>query len=62
MRKAGPKDNKRKWPLGEEYYAFINPYMLAALTELVEDFDILSSYKPVIARCWMIRIRKEPLF
>ena len=48
--KAGPKDNKRKWPLGEEYYAFINPYMLAALTELVEDFDILSSYKPVIAR------------
>ena len=48
--KAGPKDNKRKWPLGEEYYAFINPYMLAALTELVEDFDILSAYKPVIAR------------
>ena len=48
--KAGPKDNKRKWPLGEEYYVFINPYMLAALTELVEDFDIFSSYKPVIAR------------
>ena len=48
--KAGPKDNKRKWPLGEEYYAFINPYIFAALTELVEDFDILSAYKPVIAR------------
>ena len=48
--KAGPKDNKRKWPLGDEYYAFINPYMHAALTELVEDFDILSAYKPVIAR------------
>ena len=48
--KAGPKDNKRKWPLGKEYYAFINPYMHAALTELVEDFDILSAYKPVIAR------------
>jgi len=40
----------RKWPLGEKYYAFINPYMFAALTELVEDFDILSSYKPVLAR------------
>jgi len=44
------KATLRKFPLGEEYYAFINPYMLAALTELVEDFDILSSYKPVIAR------------
>ena len=35
---------------GEEYYAFTNPYIFAALTELVEDFDILSAYKPVIAR------------
>jgi hypothetical protein len=60
--KAGPKDNKRKWPLGEDYYAFINPYMLAALTELVEDFDILSAYKPVIARMLDDKNKKGTFF
>jgi hypothetical protein len=48
--KAGPKDNKRKWPLGDEYYEFINPHMNAALSELVEDFEVLNSYKPILAK------------
>jgi len=48
--KAGPKDNKRKWPLGDDYYAFINPLMHAALSELVDDFEILQSYKPILAK------------
>ena len=41
--KAGPKDNKRKWPLGDEYYEYINSHMNAALSELVEDFEGLNS-------------------
>jgi hypothetical protein len=48
--KAGPKDNKRKWPLGDDYYAFINPLMNAALSELLDDFDILKDYKPILAK------------
>ncbi|MBT4828750.1 MAG: hypothetical protein HON82_09275 [Candidatus Marinimicrobia bacterium] len=48
--KAGPKDNKRKWPLGDDYYAFINPLMHAALSELLDDFDILKDYKPILAK------------
>ena len=48
--KAGPKDNKRKWPLGDDYYEYINPHMNAALSELVEDFEILKSYKPILAK------------
>ena len=48
--KAGPKDNKRKWPLTEEYYEIINPHMHGALTEIIEDFEILKSYKPILAK------------
>ena len=48
--KAGPKDNKRKWPLGDDYYEYINPHMNAALSELVEDFEVLNSYKPILAK------------
>tara|TARA_B100002003_G_scaffold10468_1_gene8959 strand:- start:324 stop:2837 length:2514 start_codon:yes stop_codon:yes gene_type:complete len=48
--KAGPKDAKRKWPLEDEYYSYINPLMHAALSELIADFDILKSYKPVVAK------------
>ena len=48
--KAGPKDNKRKWPLGDEYYEYINPHMNTALSELVEDFEVLNSYKPILAK------------
>ena len=38
----------RKWPL--DYYEFINPHMNAALSELVEDFEVLNSYKPILAK------------
>ena len=48
--KAGPKDQKRKWPLGDEYYSLINPLMHTALSELIDDFDILKSYKPILAK------------
>ena len=48
--KAGPKDNKRKWPLTEEYYEIINPHMHGALTEIIEDFEILKLYKPILVK------------
>ena len=59
--KAGPSkdwenNNKRKkdgrWENDDyyEYYEFINPHMNAALSELVEDFEILKSYKPILAK------------
>ena len=48
--KAGPKDNKRKWPLTEEYYENINPHMHRALAEIIEDLEILKSYKPILAK------------
>jgi len=48
--KAGPKDAKRKWPLGEDYYTFINPLMHTALSELIDDFEILKEYKPILAK------------
>ena len=48
--KAGHKDNKRKWPLTSEYYETINSHMHGALSEIVEDFDILKSYKPILAK------------
>ena len=48
--KAGPKDKKRTWPMGEEYYAHINPHMHTALSELINDFEILKSYKPIVAK------------
>lgn len=44
--KAGPKDSKRAWPLGQEYFSYINPLMMQALFEVIQDLDILSSYKP----------------
>ena len=48
--KAGSKEKKRKWPLGDEYYNFINPSMNAALMELIDDFDVLESYKPILVK------------
>ena len=44
------KSALRKWPLGDDYYSFINPLMHAALSELVDDFEILQSYKPILAK------------
>jgi len=48
--KAGPKNNKRKWPLGEEYYEFINPLLQSALIEIINDFEILQQYKPIFTK------------
>ena len=48
--KAGPKNNKRKWPLGNEYYQFINPLLQSALVEIINDFEILQQYKPVLTK------------
>lgn len=44
--KAGPKDTPRKWPVGDEYFAFINPFMEQALGELIADLDMLTHYRP----------------
>lgn len=48
--KAGPKNKKRKWPLGDEYYEFINPLLQTALIEIINDFEILQQYKPVFTK------------
>ena len=48
--KAGPKNQKRKWPLTEEYYSTINPYIYTAIMEIIEDFDVIKSYKPILAK------------
>ena len=48
--KAGPKQNKRKWPLGDEYFNFINPFMQSALNEIIVYFHIFDKYRPVLAK------------
>lgn len=48
--KAGPKDKKRTWPMIDEYYTFINTHMSLALAELMDDFDFLKSYRPMVAK------------
>jgi hypothetical protein len=44
--KAGPKEAKRTWPLGFDYFATLNPLMMQALLEVIQDLEILSNYKP----------------
>jgi hypothetical protein len=48
--KAGPKNNKRKWPLSEEYFSFINLFMQSALNEIIAGFHIFEKYRPVLAK------------
>ena len=48
--KAGKKENKRKWPLGDEYFNFINSYVYSAIMEVIEDIDVFVKYKPVFAK------------
>lgn len=43
--KAGTKDNLRKWPLTDEYYAYINDYLEPALMEIIHDFEILVRFR-----------------
>lgn len=42
--KAGPKHNKRKWPLTDEYFNYINIKLDAAFQEIFESLDILINY------------------
>jgi hypothetical protein len=42
--KAGPKHNKRKWPLTDEYYNYINNKLDDAFQEILESLDILINY------------------
>ena len=48
--KAGPKNIKRKWPLGGEYYQFINPLLQSSLIEIINDFEVLQQYKPIFTK------------
>jgi len=42
--KAGPKNNKRKWPLNEDYFYYINEKLHEAFQEILECLDILVNY------------------
>jgi hypothetical protein len=48
--KAGKKEQKRKWPLGDEYFKEINGFVYNAVMEVVEDIDVFVNYKPVFAK------------
>ena len=40
------KNPLRKWPLGPEYYTFVNPYTQAAVEELIANLSVVTQYKP----------------
>ena len=40
------KNPERKWPLGQEYYDFVNPYTQEAVEELIANLAIVTQYKP----------------
>ena len=42
------KNPERKWPLGEDYYSLINPYVKAGLEELIANLVVLTEYKPFL--------------
>jgi hypothetical protein len=50
--KAGSKDEKRKWPIGEEYFNHINDCLKDALMEALDEIvpAILEKHRPVISR------------
>ena len=39
---------ERKWPLGEDYYSLINPYVKAGLEELIANLVVLTEYQPIL--------------
>ncbi len=43
-KKAGPKNNKRKWPLNEDYFYYINEKLFDAFQEILESLDMLVDY------------------
>jgi hypothetical protein len=42
--KAGPNHNKRKWPLTDEYFNFMNDKLDAAFQEILEIMEVLVNY------------------
>lgn len=40
------KNPERKWPLGQEYYDFVNPYTQTAVEELIANLVVVTQYKP----------------
>ena len=49
---AHPEDKarnpERKWPLGQDYYGFINPYVRSGLEELIANLVVITEYKPIL--------------
>ena len=44
------KNPLRNWPMGDEYYGLINPFMKEALMELISGFTVLSTHRPVLVK------------
>ena len=42
------KNPERKWPLGEDYYSLINPYVQAGVEELIANLVVLTEYQPIL--------------
>jgi len=42
------KNPERKWPLGQDYYNLINPYVQAGLEELIANLVVITEYKPIL--------------
>ena len=41
------KNPERKWPLGEDYYSLINPYVKAGLEELIANLEVITKFQPI---------------
>jgi len=44
------KSVQRNWPLNEDYFTLINPFLKMALDELIIDFNILKDYHPILTK------------
>jgi len=39
-----------EWPLGDDYFEFINPYLHSALTEIILDLELLKDYRSMMVK------------
>ena len=39
-----------EWPLGDDYFEFINPYLHSALTEIILDLELLKDYRSLMVK------------
>jgi hypothetical protein len=39
-----------EWPLGDDYFEFINPYLHSALTEIILDLELLKDYRSLVVK------------